>query len=223
MTEGTSTKPRYDPVAEWYQEYTTGWDPSWLLDLVGDVDGQRVLDIGCGTGIASRELARRGARVTGVDISSEMVRLASATEAAEPLGIEYLVHDVAAHRPDGEAFDGVVASMVLMDVDDLDGVLGSAVQSLMPAGWFLASLAHPCFPGNDNRISSWPPELGYFAEGYWNTGSEGVRGHVGAHHRTLATYVNAIADAGLAITRLAEPNAGDLGLPFLLAIRATRR
>jgi 2-polyprenyl-3-methyl-5-hydroxy-6-metoxy-1,4-benzoquinol methylase len=51
--------------------------------------GLRVLDLACGQGRLSRELARRGARVVGLDISNELLDKARAVEKDEPLGISY--------------------------------------------------------------------------------------------------------------------------------------
>jgi hypothetical protein len=46
----------------------------------------------------------------------------------------------------------------------------------------------------------------YFAEGFWQpAGAPGVRGRVGAHHRTLSTYLNTLADVGLSVERVVEP------------------
>ncbi|HAL49192.1 MAG TPA: class I SAM-dependent methyltransferase, partial [Dehalococcoidia bacterium] len=46
----------------------------------------------------------------------------------------------------------------------------------------------------------------YFAEGFWRSENpDGVRGKVGAHHRTLSTYLNGLVEAGLSLERLVEP------------------
>jgi len=58
-----------------------------VLSVLGDVAGLRVLDLGCGSGIYPRLLARRGASVTGLDQSPGMIEQARRSEAAEPLGI----------------------------------------------------------------------------------------------------------------------------------------
>ncbi|MFI1941838.1 class I SAM-dependent methyltransferase [Streptomyces purpureus] len=71
-------------------------DTFTLAAALGDVSDLAVLDLACGYGYNTRLLAERGARkVLGVDISEEMVRLARAHEARRPLGVEYLVSDVA--------------------------------------------------------------------------------------------------------------------------------
>jgi 2-polyprenyl-3-methyl-5-hydroxy-6-metoxy-1,4-benzoquinol methylase len=52
------------------------------LERCGDVSGQRVLDVGCGSGRYSVEFARRGANVLGLDISATMIEMADAAAAA---------------------------------------------------------------------------------------------------------------------------------------------
>lgn len=90
---------RYDAIADVYAaEFVSADDPvsTALLDLAGPVAGLRVLDIACGHGRVSRELARRGAQVTGLDISARLLGLAAQAEQQHPLGITYLLADIAA-------------------------------------------------------------------------------------------------------------------------------
>src|ERR1051326_3403861 len=62
-----------------------------FFEMLPDVAGLEGLDIGCGEGHNTRLLARRGARVTAIDIAEELVAHAREEEAREPLGIDYRV------------------------------------------------------------------------------------------------------------------------------------
>ena len=73
-----------------------------------------------------------------------------------------------------------------------------------------------------DALPSWPPARGYAAEGWWTTGSAGVRGHVGAHHRTLSTYLNAVLRAGLDFDSFTEP-AADLPRTLIIQGRLRQR
>ena len=110
--------------------------------------------------------------------------------------------------------------MALMDIDDLGGAFGTAARVLKGGGWLVFSLLHPCFPGwredGTEVKSSWPPERGYSTEGWWTTNADGVRGHVGANHRTLSTYLNSAIQAGFVIEELDEPAAD---VPRYLVVR----
>ena len=63
--------------------------------MCGDVRGLRLLDVGCGSGYIAREMTRRGARVTAIDIAPRMIAHARRLESESPLGIEYQVVDAA--------------------------------------------------------------------------------------------------------------------------------
>lgn len=153
--------------------------------------------------------------MTGVDVSGKLLDIARGYERNEPLGVSYMLGDAQNLEGIEEAsFDGVVCNMALMDIPDLDATLRAVARVLRTDGWFVFSITHPCFPtpalGWTQRVDE---ELGreipnYFAEGFWRRGNpEGVRGKVGSHHRTMSTYVNVLARAGLTIERLAEPQA----------------
>src|SRR5438034_5050338 len=114
---------RYDAVADFY---AAGWPDAYddpasaaLFRLLGPVAGRDVLDVACGHGRIARELARRGARVVGVDISAALIGKAERAERAEPLGIRYRRADISAGTaPDGAAFDTAVCCFGLSDIDD---------------------------------------------------------------------------------------------------------
>ena len=201
---------RFDPVADWYVDFSREWDQEPLALLPEDLAGQRMLDQACGYGVASRWLASRGARVTGVDLSQSLLTRAREAEEAEPLRIDYIHADATtASWWDGQPFDAVLSNMALMDIDDLDGALRTTFAVLRPGGWFSASVFHPCFPGgpigSTSGLPSWPPDAGYSSDGWWTTNGTGVRGKVGAYHRMLSTYLNAVLAVGFQLEEFAEP------------------
>ena len=211
MAGGTA---RYDEIADFY-DATAGrsvTDPATaaLLELAGEVRGLALLDVACGQGRVAREFARRGARVTGVDISTALLAKAKAAEARQPLGITYAEADATDRAVlAGQSFDGVACNYGLTDVDDLDGLLATVARVLAVGGWFVFSLLHPCVPGWDRDApSSWPPSLGYFHEGWWLASNPGFRGKVGANHRTLSTYLNSLTCHGFVLEQVAEPRPG---------------
>jgi 2-polyprenyl-6-hydroxyphenyl methylase/3-demethylubiquinone-9 3-methyltransferase len=59
------------------------------------ISGAQVLDVGCGGGLLAEELARRGARVTGIDLSPAMIETAQLHAAESALGIDYRLQDAA--------------------------------------------------------------------------------------------------------------------------------
>ena len=166
-----------------------------------------MLDLACGQGRVARELARRGATVVGIDISAALLERARVAEARRPVGIAYVLADAARHDMlAGEMFDGVVCNFGPADIDDLDGALATVAPE---GGWFVFSILHPRFPGWDaDAPSAWPPDRGYYVEGWWLAANTGYRGTVGANHRMLSTYLNRLGRHGLAPTDVIEPLPG---------------
>jgi SAM-dependent methyltransferase len=218
------TLARYDAFSEWYEQWIGDAPPliAAQAGLLPVVTGERVLDIACGQGRMSRYLARLGADVVGVDISAAMLNKA---RAAGPRNIAYVRGDVTRQPAwwDGRPFGGCTCELALMDIDDLAGTLSTVTTVLRPGGWFVASIVHPCLPGSELGLSSWPPGGGYEREGYWTSpdhSPEGVRIRVGATHRKLSTFLNALLDAGLEAERFVEPPAP---APKYLLWRCRRR
>jgi SAM-dependent methyltransferase len=204
---------RYDVVADLYQ---SGWRDTYddsvsvaLLHQVGLVEGRKVIDIACGHGRMSRELARRGAHVVGVDISHALIAKAQTAERQNPLGVRYVHADISSPDTDlGQGrYDLAVCHFGLSDIDDLGLALATVVGHLHPAGRFVFSILHPCFPGGGQISGSWPTTGTYYDEGWWAADGDlsTLRHEVGANHRTLSTYLNALRSEDLWIERLIEP------------------
>lgn len=207
-----------------------------LLELVGDCSGLTICDLACGTGIAALELTTLGARLTGIDLSERLLEIARAESAWQSLPIEFIHADICAlSAVETAAFDGAVCSLALMDIEDLDACLGEVARIVRPGGWFVFTITHPCFQTPESR---WTGKAGgtvkrevrgYFREGFWRSdNANGVRGQVGAYHRTLTAYVNGLTLAGLIIERMSEPQPTDgisarvpgyAEVPVVLAVR----
>jgi 2-polyprenyl-6-hydroxyphenyl methylase/3-demethylubiquinone-9 3-methyltransferase len=107
-----------------------------VLDRLGVRVG-RVLDIGCGAGFISEELARRGFAVTGIDPSTVAIEAARAHAEAAGLAIEYVVGTGEDLPFADAAFDLVSCCDVLEHVSDLDRVVAETARVLRPRGAYL--------------------------------------------------------------------------------------
>lgn len=217
----------WDALAAWFDEKQGDVGDLWhralihpcLLQVLGPIESAKVLDLGCGNGSLSRQLARRGAQVTGVDASAAIIHRARERESRAPLGIAYHVADAArlSMLPDA-SFDVVVSCMALMDIADAHGALQEAGRVLRPRGRFVASLCHPCFDiGND---SAWALErVGYDTTVYrkvsrytepreqtipWRI-APGQFLDTRSYHRPLSWYFRTLRAAGFVITAFEEP------------------
>jgi SAM-dependent methyltransferase len=139
-------------AAAWPSKYAPdGRLASRLNRLAGTVTyhvpaGGSVLDLGCGTGELARTIAAAGIRVTGCDISPEMLHRAAA---ADPSGsVDWLRLDPGWRGLPFEpaTFDAVVAASVLEYVDDPTAVLHECSRVLRPGGVVLCTVPDPHHP-----------------------------------------------------------------------------
>ena len=108
----------------------------WIDRLAG-LNGKRVLDVGCGGGILSDSMARRGAEVLGIDLATKPLRVAQlhALEAETPR-VEYrevAVETLAAEQP--EVFDVITCMEMLEHVPDPASIVSACARLLKPGGW----------------------------------------------------------------------------------------
>ena len=101
VTDFHHVAEEYDRIGPEYQEskllpFRLHIEEHTTFGLLPELAELSVVDLACGDGIYARKLRRRGAaRVVGVDISPEMITLARRAEEAAPLGVEYVLADVA--------------------------------------------------------------------------------------------------------------------------------
>jgi ubiquinone/menaquinone biosynthesis C-methylase UbiE len=146
------------------------------LDLIGDVRNQRVLDVGCGTGRYCELLAKRGAKVVGVDPSSRMLEYARRKITPN---CEFELHLGRMEDADfpSSRFDVVVSALTVGHILELEPVIrvvsriikrrGRLIVSDMHPYWFVSGYDYVKFldgNGQEYRI----PEYAHLLEEYWN-------------------------------------------------------
>jgi len=149
----TEQGAQYDHIGSKYDEYARTAtlkqaERYTFFRMVGALDGQHALDLACGFGFYTRLLKQHGAaQVLGVDISSEMIRLAQQQEQAAPLGITYQVGD-AVTLPLLGPFDLITAFHLLhyaTSREQLRGMCRSTYDNLVAGGRFIAYIINPDF------------------------------------------------------------------------------
>jgi 2-polyprenyl-3-methyl-5-hydroxy-6-metoxy-1,4-benzoquinol methylase len=124
------------------------------IQLLALSPGERVVELACGNGQFSREMARGGVEVVACDFSAVFVARARAHAEQAGLAIDYRVADVtdaAQLMALGEtaSFDAAVCTMAFHDIAEL-GPVALALRSLVkPGGRFVFSVIHPCFNGSN--------------------------------------------------------------------------
>jgi 2-polyprenyl-3-methyl-5-hydroxy-6-metoxy-1,4-benzoquinol methylase len=130
----------------------------FLEQSLGLSKGAMVLDVGCGLGLHSIELARRGHLVVGLDLSLAMITRAAETAQEQGLKINFLHADIREIAFDG-AFDAVICmgtTFGFFDDDANRDVLNRLYQALRPGGRILLDVV------NRDYVVRWQPNLVWF-------------------------------------------------------------
>jgi ubiquinone/menaquinone biosynthesis C-methylase UbiE len=213
-------KTDWNEVAGWYDrlvgekgsDYHRNLIIPGALRLLAPRPGERILDVACGQGVFCRELARAGAKVTGIDAAESLIRAAR----DRSRDIKYLVADAADLKMLADkSFGAVSCIMALQNMAPLDKIVSEMSRVLQDNGRLLLVLSHPCF--RIPRQSGWgfdeQRKLQYRRiDSYLSPQKIPIKMHPGAapstitwtFHRPLADYFAALADCGLAVTKLEE-------------------
>jgi len=228
-------------AADWVEwARAPGHDSYWrfhrdlFLEILPPPSG-RTLDLGCGEGRLTRDLAALGHDVVGVDVSPTMV--AAAREAAPEM--ELHVADGAALPFGDGAFGLVVAFMSLQDVDDLSGTIREAARVLAPGGRCCLAIVHPF--NSAGKFAEREADAPFVIEGSYLDESrtdltverDGLAMRFVSRHTPLETYIDQLAAAGLLTERLREPQLPEAGfndassrrwqrIPLFLHLRALK-
>jgi SAM-dependent methyltransferase len=211
-----------DQVRRGLDIYRDHWNNPAFLELVGDLAARSVLDAGCGEGYNTRIFARRGARMTGIDLSTRMIELARDEERRAPLGIRYEIASYTSMPvfPD-ESFDAAVSTMALMDGPDFSGAMREIARVVRAGGMIAYSILHPCFAtkgagwinDDDGRAIKFTA-ADYFDSTNWverwkfssaPQPQEIEPFAVPRFDRKLEDYLNGTIEAGLRLERISEP------------------
>lgn len=142
------TDPRQVTIYDAVNSYEPGTQPDFYLGIAQEVSAETVVDLGCGTGIITLELASRGYRMIGVDPSSLMLEVAQQKPGADRA--EW-VHGGAGQlgtpAADLAIMSGHVAQFILGDAEWLE-VLTRLREALRPGG-------HLAFESRDPRAREW--------------------------------------------------------------------
>jgi SAM-dependent methyltransferase len=205
------------------------------LRLLGNVEGKRVIDLGCGAGHNAIALARQGAKVIAVESSAEQI--AEARFAAERAGVKLELH----HAPLAElAFvradtvDICLSVFGLATVTDVDRVFRQVHRVLRPEGPLVLSLPHPAFALVD------PTDVELRVQrSYWEPAPITTSGAEGSDEpdqpRTVSGLFTSLGRANFRVDTILEPEPAPSGprsshwvpamtnLPSTLLVRARKQ
>ena len=182
--------PTYD---EWYKtplgSLCDKLEKDAVFSLADVKDGELVLDVSCGTGNYSLELKRRGARVIGLDISSEMLSIAKEKSEREGLKIDFIRADAAMPPFKNNSFDLITSILILEFADKPDKMIEEWKNLFKPGGRIVIGFL--------NRYSLWALKRrlkAIFKESIWRK----------ARFYSANEMQKLLADAGLKSIKLTE-------------------
>lgn len=212
----------WDRASLWYDtlvgqlgsEYQQAVVIPGTLRLLSVKKGEKVLDLACGQGVLSRALHQRGATVTSVDLSEQLIQIA---RRRSPKDIRFLVADAARLAPlESGEFDAVACVLALQNMAAPELALKAAARALRTAGRLVAVVMHPAFRIPQQSRWGWdeqrqllfrqvdrylsPLKVPIDVRPFRAPGSA----QTWTYHRPLQDYVKAMADAGLLIDALEE-------------------
>ena len=181
-----------------------------LWHMAGEVAGLDVLDAGCGTGYLSLQLARKGARVRGVDYSAAMLELSRANAADAGISIDFALDSIAELvTVANESIDLILSNYVLMDCANLEGAVGNFGRVLRPGGRAVLVFTHPCFDVDRYEHAEGGPvyhwKSSYFDEWRDEDSWGPFKVPFAYYHRPLHQYWESFRCHGLIVTDFDEP------------------
>jgi SAM-dependent methyltransferase len=177
-----------------------------ILELLGRVNGARILDLGCGDGRFGRDVLVRGAAsYLGVDGSPKMVALAK--ENLRGFVADVIRDDIRTWTYPPGAFDVVLSRLALHYIENLDGVLHQIRTCLIAGGRFIFSVEHPVLTSCDKALPPGNVRQDWIVDNYFNMGQRVTRWMgelVVKYHRTVEAYFVSLDKAGFVIEQLRE-------------------
>ena len=178
------------------------------LQLLGDIKGKNVLDIGCGGAQCGIAMAKQGAKVIGIDISLEQLAFARELVEENKVDIQLFQGDIEKlPQIKSSSQDLVFSTWALLYVDDLKSCFSEVYRVLKRNGDFVAAVPHPFFRTVD-------PYTLKLRESYFETGKieeaeildDGQELTSIVYKRTISEIVNTLLATGFSIERLIEPD-----------------
>ncbi|MEP7324251.1 MAG: class I SAM-dependent methyltransferase [Saprospiraceae bacterium] len=181
------------------KDYNAYYDRPAILSLLEEVKDKNILDAGCGIGMYTEILLNRGAQVTGVDVSENMLAYARQRNGDKA---KFLLADL--EKPLASLlnaeFDGILSALTVTYVKDLSTLFLEFNRLLKPGGWFIFSTEHPFFSYTYFRLEN------YFevqpVKSVWTSFHKNIE--MPCYHHSLSTITDSLLNNGFSIERILE-------------------
>ena len=177
-----------------------------IVEMLGDVQAESILDLGCGDGTFGLELLDAGCQsYLGVEISQEMVRAAQGILADTSSQIVQNSIESWSYPP--EQFGLVISRLVLHYVADLDAAFSNVYATLKSGGRFVFSIVHPVITSSDKSRKGGGIRQDWIVDNYFEAGTRQVfmmGEYIEQYHRTVEDIFGALQGAGFIVEQLRE-------------------
>ncbi|MBW3014177.1 class I SAM-dependent methyltransferase, partial [Candidatus Woesearchaeota archaeon] len=210
----------YDQFGKWYHKYrksknffNSKIDMPAVLSFLKNVKGKKIIDIGCGSGLYTKILRKRGAKMCGMDISKTLLEIAK----KENPGVDFQLASIHKIPFKKNTFDIAISALMLDYVKDWDSAFKEVRRVLKPNGIYIFSLGNPLlecrekikFGSKVYRILGYTSGShshvfgDYFKERWqetmWKTEEGESKMAFKTHHKTYDTIINTILRNGFTI------------------------
>lgn len=210
-----NTQKIYDTFGQKYHEKimdvsSSFWnkylDEYWTFKILKKiVKGKKVLDLGCGSGIRTRKLAKLGAKVVGIDFSKTLIEIARKNNPQ----IIFYIGDIKKMPFKNSEFDIVSSNLVLHYFKDLKPAYKETHRVLKKGGIFVFSIHHP-FCGSKKKIIINNKKEQIFTEYFHNKAFQWnmLKGmNVTSYHHTFENIITNLRETGFKIDEIIETKA----------------
>lgn len=178
------------------------------LGLLGELGGTKAIELGCGGAQFGIAVSKRGADVTGVDISEEQLAYARALAVEHDEEIEFVESSVTDMSTiPSDTYDLAFSAFAFQWVEDLRACFDEAHRVLKAGGKLVFSVDHPYYKIVD-------PETREFTASYFDDAprreySERFDAEMVIHRRRIGETVALLTDAGFTVDAIREPGYDD--------------
>ena len=212
MTKGT--KRWWEASSESYQKeskipvdihYGPGAPNEKALKLLGNLKGKKVLEIGCGGAQCGIAMAKKGAKVIGMDISKEQLKFAKNLAEKNKVNIKFYRGDIInLKKIKSNSQDIIFTAWALHYIGNLKKCFKEVKRVLKKNGIFVAALPHPFYDTIDYKTLKL--KRSYFDNGKFEEVYSDKTKKFVAYYQTFSDIINALIDSGLKIQRVVEPD-----------------
>lgn len=200
-------------IRERRDRYRTELTDPAIMNAVGPAERLNVLDAGCGEGYLSRALARKGAVVTGIDLSRSLIIAAKEAASTDEIEATFDIGSLYELPYESEAFDLVVCNHAINDLENPAIAIREFARVLRSNGRLIILMLHPCFYSShaerDQGVSH-AIAASYFSERsiYQTFKVDGLISPTGntARFRPLEYYIEQLRLSSMSVAALIEPH-----------------